>query len=394
MSTEWIIAGLAGLAALWFYFQYRGAQRQSDLFREQARQRMQELLSLGYSEDKVGRRVAAVGDASLDAVIVFKSDHSIIYLNPVAESLFGRSAAAPTSLIALTRHHEIDKLASDALAGQDDLDRQMFVGGRTVRARAATFAGGAVLCLTDVSELQRLGRARRDFIANISHELRTPPTAIRLLTDTLKSPAGKDPTVARGLVDKIMVETGALSQLAQELLDLSAIESGQVMMKMLPAPLKPVIEATVERQAELAARKGQTVAVDVPDGLKGLMDESQIERAILNLLHNAIKFTPSGGRVSLRAEAAAMPIDRRSGRQMDGQWLQVEVQDTGQGIDRGDLPRIFERFYRADRSRSTGGTGLGLAIAKHIVEAHGGCIWAESDGPGRGATFRFLIPQG
>lgn len=391
---EWLIAGLALLATVWFYFQYRRAQRQSDTFREDARQRMQELASLGYSEERVGRRVAAVGDASLDAVVIFKTDHIVIYLNPVGEALFGQLPPTPVSLITLTRHHEIDRLASDALAGQDDLDRQVFVGGRTFRVRAAVFAGGAVICLTDVSELQRLGRARRDFIANISHELRTPLTAIRLLTDTLNSPAGQDPAVARGLVDKITVETEALSQLAQELLDLSAIESGQVMMKLLPAPLKPVIDEPVERLAELAARRQLAVTVDVPDSLKALVDEAQIGRTMLNLLHNAIKFTPPGGQVRIRAEAAAMPIDRRTGKQMEGQWLQVEVQDTGRGIGRDDLPRIFERFYRADRSRATGGTGLGLAIAKHIVEAHGGCIWAESEGPGRGATFRFLLPQG
>jgi two-component system phosphate regulon sensor histidine kinase PhoR len=308
--------------------------------------------------------------------------------------LFGKLPETTHSLIALTRHHEIDKLASDVLSGQDDLDRQVFVGGRTFRARAAAFAGGGVICLTDVSELQRLGRARRDFIGNISHELRTPLTAIRLLTDTLKSPAGQNSEVAQTLIDKIIVETEALSQLAQELLDLSAIESGQVMMKMLPAPLKPVILKPVERLGELAARKQVTVAVDIADELKALIDESQIERAILNLLHNAIKFTPEKGSIRLRAEAAAMPIDRRTGKQLDGQWLQVDVIDTGSGIDRDDLPRIFERFYRADRSRSSGGTGLGLAIAKHIVEAHGGCIWAESEGLGRGTTFRFLLPAG
>jgi len=391
---EWFFFFLTLAAAIWFYFLYRRAQEQTEIFRAEAKQRMQELASLGYSEDKVGRRVSAVGDASLDAILIFKTDHSIIYQNPIAEALFGKPPEATHSLIALTRHHEIDKLASDVLAGQDDLDRQVFIGGRTYRAPAATFAGGGVICLTDVSELQRLGRARRDFIGNISHELRTPLTAIRLLTDTLKSPAGQNPEVAQTLIDKIIVETEALSQLAQELLDLSAIESGQVMMKMLPTPLQPVLLKPVERLAELAARKQVTVEVDVPSEIKALMDESQIERAILNLLHNAIKFTPAQGRIHLRAEAAAMPIDKRTGKQMDGQWLQVEVIDTGSGIDRDDLPRIFERFYRADRSRSSGGTGLGLAIAKHIVEAHGGCIWAESDGLGRGATFRFLLPAG
>lgn len=391
---EWLLTLLAFGLTAWSYFQYRRAYDQTEIFRAEAKQRMQELASLGYSEDKVGRRVAAVGDAVLDVLLIFKTDHTLIYQNPVAESLFGKMPESTRSLIALTRHHEIDQLAADVLAGHDDLDRQVFIGGRAFRARAAAFAGGGVICLTDVSELQRLGRARRDFIGNISHELRTPLTAIRLLTDTLQSPAGQNPAAAQTLINKITVETEALSHLAQELLDLSAIESGQVWMKLVTTPLKPVLLGPVERLAELAARQQVAVEVEVADDLEALMDESQIERAVLNLLHNALKFTPEKGRIGLRAEVAARPIDQRSGKPLEGQWLQVEVTDTGSGIDRDDLPRIFERFYRADRSRSSGGTGLGLAIAKHIVEAHGGCLWAESAGLGRGATFKFLLPVG
>ncbi len=194
------------------------------------------------------------------------------------------------------------------------------------------------------------------------------------------------------MIDKITVETDALSQLTQELFDLSAIESGQVMMKMVAAPLKPVVERAMERLHEMAARKRLAMEMDVAEDLRGLIDEAQVERVVLNLLHNAIKFTPEGGKIRLRIEAAAEPVDRRTGKRMDGQWLEVEMRDTGSGIDPDHLPRIFERFYRADRSRSSGGTGLGLAIAKHIVEAHGGCIWAESEGPGKGAAFRFLLP--
>ncbi len=388
----WILAIFFAVAAVWVYVQYRYAREQAEAFRIEAKKRMQELASLGYSENKVGRRVGAVGDASMDAIVIFKSDHTVIYLNPAAETMFGKLPDTTLSLIAITRHHELDRLATDALTGGEDLDRQLFINGRTYRARAATFEGGAVICLIDVSELQRLGRARRDFIANISHELRTPLTAIRLLTDTLKSPAGRDPEVAASLVDKITIETDALSQLAQELLDLSAIESGQIVMKMVPTSLKPVVIVSVERLAELAARKKLTVTMGIADDMRVLADAEQIGRVVMNLLHNAIKFTPEGERIQLRAETVDSPTDRRTGKPMEGRWVQVEVMDTGAGIARDDLPRIFERFYRADRARAPGGTGLGLAIAKHIVEAHGGCIWAESEGLGRGATFRFLLP--
>ncbi len=390
----WVLAIIFAVAAVWVYVQYRYAHEQAEAFRTEAKRRMQELASLGYSENKVGRRVAAVGEASMDAIIIFKSDHTVIYLNPAAEAMFGKIPDTSPSLIAITRHHELDKLATDALSGGDDLDRQLFINGRTYRARAATFEGGAVICLIDVSELQRLGRARRDFIANISHELRTPLTAIRLLTDTLKSPAGQNPEVASGLIDKITIETDALSQLAQELLDLSDIESGRAVMKMVAISLKPVTILSVERLAEFAARKKLAVTMEIADEMNVLADAEQIGRVTMNLLHNAIKFTPEGGNIQLRAENVESPPDRRTGRPMEGRWVQVEVTDTGAGIPRDDLPRIFERFYRADRARTSGGTGLGLAIAKHIVEAHGGCIWAESEGMGRGATFRFLLPAG
>ncbi len=383
------------LALLWLGWQYYRARQDAAASLAQAKQHMAELALLGYNQDKVGRRVIAMGEAALEALLVCKADHTVIHLNPAAEALFGPLPEARPSLITITRQHEIDRLAADALeanSARDDLDRPLFINGRTFRARAASFAGGVVIALADVSELQRLGRARRDFIANISHELRTPLTAIRLLTDTLNSPAGQKPEVARSIIDKITIETEALSQLAQELLDLSMIESGQIVMRLVPAPLRPALEAPVQRLAELAARKQIAVSIESAESLRALIDPPQVERVVLNLLHNAIKFTPAGGRVSLRAAPARRPARGPNGEAPDGDWVEVEIADTGTGIAAADLQRIFERFYRADRSRASGGTGLGLAIAKHIVEAHGGSIWAESDGPGRGAVFHFLLP--
>ncbi len=383
------------LAVLWLGWQYYRARQDTAASFAQAQQRVAELALLGDNQDKVGRRVTAMGEAALEALLVCKADHTVIHLNPAAEALFGPLPEARPSLITVTRQHEIDRLAADALeanGARDDLDRQLFINGRTFRARAAAFAGGVVIALADVSELQRLGRARRDFIANISHELRTPLTAIRLLTDTLNSPAGQKPEVAHSIIDKITIETEALSQLAQELLDLSMIESGQIVMRLVPAPLRPALEAPVQRLAELAARKQIAVSIESAESLRALIDPPQVERVVLNLLHNAIKFTPAGGRVSLRAAPARRPARRPNGEAPDGDWVEVEIADTGTGIAAADLQRIFERFYRADRSRASGGTGLGLAIAKHIVEAHGGSIWAESDGPGRGAVFHFLLP--
>ncbi|MBI4769920.1 MAG: hypothetical protein HY784_05760 [Chloroflexi bacterium] len=178
------------------------------------------------------------------------------------------------------------------------------------------------------------------------------------------------------------MEVEALQQLAQELLDLAQIESGRALVRLVPVPVSELVSAPVERLRPQAERKGQQVEVDVSAELVALADEEQVRRAIGNLLHNAIKFTPQGGRVRLRAQAA-------------GDDVLVEVSDSGPGIPPEDLPRVFERFFRGDRARAGGGTGLGLAIARHVVEAHGGRIWAESEGrPGKGAVFRFTLPGG
>ncbi len=399
---SWFLTALFALLALWAFLLYRRERSEADSFRAESRRRIEELAALGYNKDRVGPRVIAMGQASRDVLLVCKTDYSVIYLNPAAELMFGSLRPEAGSLIAVTRHNEICDLAADALAGRDDLDRQIFVNGKAYRARAARYEDGVALALTDVSELQRLGRARRDFIANISHELRTPLTAIRLLTDTLKSPAGQKPDLTLTLIDKVTVETESLSQLAQELLDLATIESGQAAIKLIAAPVKPVVDATVYRLAELAARKQQTITIDAPDDLSALMDAEQIGRVTLNLLHNAIKFTPEEGRITVKAFRSDDRSNDRSddfSRQLKAtevatteQILIVEIADTGPGIDADDLPRIFERFYRADSSRASGGTGLGLAIAKHIVEAHGGRIWAEN-GTGQGAIFRFTLPS-
>jgi len=294
------------------------------------------------------------------------------------------------TLIQVTRSVELDALAAHCLAGGADLDRQVLIGRNQqpyrVRAALASSPGageqyrGVMLWLQDLSELQRLGRARRDFVANISHELRTPITSIRLLVDTLRGTAPVNAAARDDLLEKISVETEALAQLAQELLDLAQIESGQTLVRMVAAPVAQLVASVTDRLGPQAERKHQTITVEVPPELIVLADTAQVTRALGNLLHNAIKFTPAEGRIWVTAS-------RRDGDVM------LEVGDTGRGIPTEDLPRVFERFFRGDRSRASGGTGLGLAIAKHVVEAHGGRIWVESEGRiGRGAVFRFTLP--
>ncbi|MBI5051887.1 MAG: hypothetical protein HZB52_01300 [Chloroflexi bacterium] len=376
-STSFIFILLVILVL--FIFLYRRARQENETLRRAITGLERELKAHTLDEDQVSQRLAAVGVASSEALLICKKDRTVIYMNPVAQILF----AAPThnqSLIAVTRQYEIDHLLGESLAGRTT-DKQLFFNSRTFRVRAVMFEGGAVIALSDITELQRLGRARRDFIANLSHERRTPLTGIRLILDTLKTPAGRNPDLFPTWVDKIVVETESLSQIAQELLDLSSIESGQTVMKMGLAPVKPMALTVRQRLQETWARKNQKVNVEIDDDLKAMMDAAQIERVLLNLLHNAIKFTPQDGVIVIRA------------RDQNEDGVMIEVADNGGGISHEDLPRIFERFYRGDRARSTQGTGLGLAVAKHIVEAHGGKLWAESDGiPGHGSAFRFTLP--
>ena len=235
-----------------------------------------------------------------------------------------------------------------------------------------------MLALQDVSEVQRLGRARRDFVANISHDLRTPLASIRLLVDTLQAGALNDQKAAAEMLSKIGIEVDALTQLARELLDLAMIESGQMPLKLERTDLSDLVQAQIERFAPQARSKQQSLVLDIPPGTCALADGEMIGRVLSNLLHNACKFTPSGGQISV-------------GAHLDNDNVTVWVADTGPGISPEDLTRIFERFYKVDRARGQSGTGLGLAIARHIVEGHGGRIWAESS-LGHGATFRFTLP--
>jgi two-component system phosphate regulon sensor histidine kinase PhoR len=239
---------------------------------------------------------------------------------------------------------------------------------------------GCLLLLQDLTELRRLETVRRDFVANISHELRTPTASIKALAETLRDGAIDDPSVAKDFLAKINAEADKLTQMVQELGDLSRIESGEAPIQSKPFNMAEAIEQAVGRLKAQADRAGLSLSVEPVSPLpQALGDRDRVEQVLVNLIHNAIKFTPPGGTITVSAKAT---IDD----------ILVSVSDTGVGISADDLPRIFERFYKADRARTGGGTGLGLAIAKHIVEAHGGRIWAESV-EGKGSTFSFTLPS-
>ena len=234
-----------------------------------------------------------------------------------------------------------------------------------------------------MSELVRLNRARRDMVANISHELNTPIANIRLIIDGLfheqEKPKRKQSTSALKAVGR---ETDSLMRLARELLDLSMIESGQAILRMIEMPLVELVNDAIERLEDQSDAKEIEIRDDVAKDLRVLADRDQVQRVLLNLIHNAIKWSPPHEKIRVRAENS-------------GDEVIITVLDRGPGVPEDQRGRIFERFYQVDKSRSGGGTGLGLAICKHIVEAHGGRIWVEDnpDGKeGRGGCFKFTLP--
>jgi two-component system phosphate regulon sensor histidine kinase PhoR len=387
MIDALLLAALVIALVAAYVLQRRSRREIASLQLEQAQlQRDRDVESLHAAQ--AGAKLDALGLAVLEVLVIVDRDLRVTYATPGARALFETGTQTiGRSLVEFSRSAELDQLAADAFASgpaasgsRDELDRIIPISGRPFRVRAAAFEGGVVLALSDVSELQQLGRARRDFVANISHELRTPLTSIRLALDDLLRGGLRSPDETQAKLHSIQVEVEALQQMAQELLDLAQIESGRIPVRLVPTDIERLVGDTVERFSALAARKRETVTVEVASGLAALSDAGLVGRALGNLLHNAIKFAPPEGHVSVRA------------RRLEGDIL-IEVADNGPGIPGEDLPRVFERFFRGDRSRAGGGTGLGLAIARHVVEAHGGRIWAESDGiPGHGATFRFTLP--
>ena len=240
---------------------------------------------------------------------------------------------------------------------------------------------GAVAVFHDISDLKRLERVRRDFVANVSHELRTPVTVIRGYAETLAGGAA-DPELVARFAATIQAHAERLAALIGDLLTLSELESRGAALPLEPLPLEELASHCCQLLASQAA--GRQIAIDVSTvpPLTVLADRQRLEQVLVNLLDNAVKYSPDGGRVSMTAEA-------------DGDRVRVSIRDTGPGIPHHEQTRIFERFYRVDagRSRDQGGTGLGLAIVRHIVQLHGGTVGVESI-PGQGACFTFTLRRG
>ncbi|MDL1900950.1 hypothetical protein FBR02_09300 [Anaerolineae bacterium CFX9] len=363
-----------------------------DIMREEAIQHEAEGPALSSEGARPGEESAykialalTLANCAYDALMVFDDQYNLIAINHAAEELFGRIRPIGESLMNVTDSAELESMLDDAVANEEEmLEEQITLKGRTYRARVQVirrdenfFIGVA---LEDIHELVRLNRARRDMVANISHELRTPIANIRLIIDSLfheqDKPKRKQSTSA---LKAIARETDSLLWLVQELLDLSMIETGQAILRMVEFPLAPLIDEVVERMLDQGESKAIQIVSEVPDDLEVLADYDQVRRVIVNLVHNAIKWSPQGGTITIKAENT-------------GDEATISVIDNGPGVPDDQTERIFERFYQVDPSRSNGeGTGLGLAICKHIVTAHGGRIWAEGNSSQPGGRFRFTV---
>ena len=328
----------------------------------------------------------AVLQKMTDGVLIVDTQGDVQLINPAAEKMFSlsRSSAIKKPLIELIRHHQPVEMWQRCRDSGITQRVEFEVGNRLSLQGIATslspaISGSTLLLFQDMTRQRQIETMRRDFISNVSHELRTPLAALKALTETLQSGALEDPPAAHRFLEQMETEVDSLSLMVSELLELSRIESGRVPLNLASNRPIDIVNPAFERLCLQAERAGLTLTVECPNDLPHILaDATRVQQVIVNLLHNAIKFTPSGGQVIVRV----VQQDR---------MICFTVTDNGIGIAPENLSRIFERFYKADPSRTTSGTGLGLAIARHLVEAHGGRIWAESD-VGKGSVFHFTIP--
>lgn len=328
----------------------------------------------------------------VDGVIITDTDGNVVQINPAAvrlleassENVIGRSFAE------VVRHHELIELWQKCATTHLEQANSIVLSGSGVFLQvivtppAEVELNGYLIILQDLTQVRHLQTMRKDFISNLSHELRTPLASLRAVIETLQTGALDDRPTALRFLSRAEGEIDTLTQMIGELLELSRIESGKVPLRLSPTKAYDIITPAVRRLSAQAKRQNVHIEIIIADGLPlVLADASRVQQVVANLLHNAMKFTPSGGTITVTVTNDEMYED----------VLLFQIKDTGAGIADHDLPRIFERFYKADRARTrTGeGTGLGLAIAKHIVQAHGGVIGVKSK-VGKGSTFYFTLP--
>ena len=335
-------------------------------------------------------RSSAILGSMIEGVAVISPQERVVFSNRAFSQILGldgiRIEGRP--LVEVVRQSDLLAVIKKVLLEHEQVSSEIVVG--TVRLRSfsvtaapvlTTGASAAVLVLHDISELRRLERVRQDFVANVSHEFRTPLTAIQGFAETLLGGALNDPEHRERFVEIIRDHAARLARLTEDLLKLSRIEAGKLDLEFRPVSVYQLVQSCVETVRFKADRKELVLDVRMPEGLPNVQGDSNgLHEVLQNLLDNAVQYTPASGRLEVSASD-------------EGDQVTVTVADTGIGIPQAEQERIFERFYRVDaaRSREAGGTGLGLSIARHIMEAHGGRLWVESE-VGVGSRFHFSMP--
>lgn len=340
----------------------------------------------------------------VEGVVALDAGQRILYANERATQLLGLPWQAPVGrrLWEVVRQRPLLDVVQRALDSSEPQREELGWNGSTMRSLTVHAARlpppvsspgavgnvrggrGAVLVLHDTTDLRRLERLRQEFVANVSHELKTPLSVIKVCVETLLDGAMDDPHHRRQFLEQLDSQSNRLHALILDLLSLARIESGEELFDFKFISISEVAQACIERHLPRAEAKEQVIEIVPPEDDDAVViwaDEEALEQILDNLLDNAVKYTPHGGRVSVRWRC-------------EGKQVCLEVADTGIGIPESDLPRIFERFYRVDkaRSREMGGTGLGLSIVKHLTQAMHGTVRAASR-PGQGTTFTIYLSQ-
>ena len=333
-------------------------------------------------------RLETVLASMTDGVVIVEADTTVSLVNQAAADLLDVRARmeGQASLADALRDNDLVEFIRAPAFTEQPAARLLTVGATEREVHAIAVPLGVpglrqrLVLLRDLTDLRQTETVRRDFVANVSHELRTPLTALRALVETLQDGAADDPASRTEFLYGIGVEVERMSQIIAELLDLARIESGMADLDLAQVDLNQVVAPAADRLRAQAARHEVTLEVSANgEGLLVLADADRTGRVVMSLVHNAIKFTPPSGSIQV------------STQRRDGEAI-ISVRDSGAGLALDELDRVFERFYKADPSRSGAGAGLGLSIARHTVRQHGGRIWAESPGLGRGATFSIALP--
>jgi two-component system phosphate regulon sensor histidine kinase PhoR len=333
---------------------------------------------------------SAILGSMVEGVAVVNASERLLFANPGFAEILDLDVPpqSGSALVEVVRQTELIEAVRQVLNGDPRVETEIVTGtlrqhffAVTVAAVSAAETSGAVIVLHDITDLRKLERVRRDFVANVSHEFKTPLTAIQGFAETLLAGAIDDAQNRVRFLEIILEHSQRLARLTDDLLRLSQMDADRLGLEIRGVGVQQFVESCVETAQRPAAERDLRISVNLSSRLPEIAaDRRRLAEVLQNLLDNAIQYTPPGGQIMLSASA-------------NGSEVTFTVSDTGIGIPQTDQPRIFERFYRVDvaRSREVGGTGLGLAIAKHLVEVHGGRIWVESE-VGQGSQFHFTVP--